>query len=732
MNNLKYKACHPFCGQVGGQVSGRLPATPHPFSMLARAVASVCWSASLLGAAHAQQIGTLPTVTISGEAAARLSRPASTGSNLDLTPMETPASVEVIHRGQLEERGDASLVNAITRSTGITSLAHPGNSNSSLSARGFTDASSVMRLYDGTRQYGGVGLSFPFDTWSVNRIEVLRGPASVIYGDGAIGGVVNVIPKKPTRGAIESEVQTTLGSRGRQGLAFGSGGAISKEWSYRVDISGNRSDGWVDRGDSKDLTFNGALQWNPHADLQVKLTHSQGRQNPMRYFGAPLVNGEALEAISGRNYNVADSRIDFRDRWTELSAQWVPSDSVVVRSKLYHIVSHRYWRNAEGYVYNRATGLVDRSGNTEIAHDQEQTGNTTDVSVTSTLWGRKNQVSAGFDINRSTFRHTNNTYVGSSGPVDLYDPAPGSYASDIPFIPRYQNKATQYALFAEDRLELSEKLSLVLGVRSDHTDLSRDDLVANTQAFDRGYRSTGWRIGAVYQVRPETVVYAQFSRAADPVSSLLLLSPANSAFNMATGKQIEVGIKQSFWDQRGEWTLAAYAIQKNNLVTRDVSNPSRSVQVGQRSSRGIESTLSLAVSRHVQLDANVALLRARFDDFTESVGGVAVSRNGNVPTDVPERVANLWASYRFLPEWTLSGGVRYVGKRYADNANTLKLPAYSVFDAALRWQPTPKTGVTLRVFNLADKRYYTTAYYTATQWFVGERRRVELTLNHRF
>lgn len=697
------------------------------------AIAVICCGTGLCGtSAYAQQVDTLPTVTISEQAAPRLSRPTSTGSNLDLSLMETPASVEVINREQLVEKGDAFLIKAITRVTGITSLAHPGNSNSSLSVRGFTDAASVMRLYDGTRQYGGVGLSFPFDTWSVNRIEVLRGPASVIYGDGAIGGVINVIPKKPTRGAIESEVQATVGNRGRQGLAFGSGGAINRQWSYRVDISGNRSGGWVDRGDSEDATFNGALQWNPHADLQLKLTHAQGRQKPMHYFGVPLVRGEALPAISGRNYNVADSRIDFHDRWTELSAQWAPTGSVMVRSKLYHITSHRYWRNAEGYAYNSATGLVDRSNSTEIAHDQQQTGNTTDVSFTGALWGRRNQVSAGFDVNRSTFRHTNNTYVGSSGPVDLYNPDPGFYASNVPFIPRYRNRASQYALFAEDRLELSDKLSLVIGVRSDHTALSRDDLVTNAQAFDRSYNSIGWRIGAVYQVRPETALYAQFSRAADPVSALLLLSPANSAFNMATGKQIEIGIKQSFWDKRGGWTLAAYAIQKNNLITRDVSNPSQSVQVGQRSSRGIESTLSLAVSRKLHLDANVALLRARFDDFTESVAGAAVSRNGNVPTDVPERVANLWASYRFLPEWTLSGGVRYVGKRYADNANTLELPAYSVFDAALRWQPASRTSVTLRAFNLADKRYYTTAYYTASQWFVGERRRVELTLNHQF
>ena len=134
----------------------------------------------------------------------------------------------------------------------------------------------------------------------------------------------------------------------------------------------------------------------------------------------------------------------------------------------------------------------------------------------------------------------------------------------------------------------------------------------------------------------------------------------------------------------------------------------------------------------MRLDANVALLRARYDNFTESVGGVPISRNGKVPTDVPERLANLWLSWDVQPDWTLSGGLRHVGQRYADNANTLKLPAYTTADVAVQWRVQPATTLTLRGFNVFDKYYFTTAYYTNTQWFVGEGRRVELTLNHRF
>ncbi len=685
-------------------------------------------------AADAVQI--LPAISVTTEKAGTLNAPASTGSNLYLTPFQTPASVDVITRAQIEQRGDASLVDAITRAAGISSMGHPGNSGSSLSARGFTDTTSVMRLYDGTRQYGGVGLSFPFDTWSVDRIEVLRGPASVIYGDGAIGGVVNVIPKKPTRGAIRNEVQATVGTDNTQQLEFGSGGAINNKLSYRIDLSGDRSDGWVDMGDSKNLTFSGALQLDVSSDFRLKLSYAQGRQEPMRYFGTPLINGQQLEALREKNYNVGDSKIQYDDRWTELSAEWTPNVDTTVRSKLYYIDSKRHWRNAETYNYNSDSSLIDRSDNTEIMHDQTQIGNTTDATFRGRLFGLKNQVSVGFDLSSSSFQHTNNTYQGIPNPaaVNPYNPVPGTFLSNEPTIPRYRNKAEQYSVFAENRLELTEKWSLLGGLRYDHAEVSRADLVAGTAAFNQQYSNAGWRLGSVYNIQPDLAIYGQYAEAADPVGGLLMISAANSKFDLSTGKQFEIGVKKSFWQKKGEWTLAAYSIKKNNLLTRDTNNPSVRIQVGERSSKGIEGTLAMTFAPGWQLDANAAILHAQFDDFNDSVGtpAVAVSRNGKTPPDVAERLANVWLSWNFQPDWTASTGLRYVGKRHADNANTLTMPAYTTTDLALQWQATRDTTLTLRGYNVFDKQYFTTAYYSGTQWFNGPGRQIQLTVNHRF
>lgn len=676
---------------------------------------------------------TLPAVTVMGsQVGAGLTAPVSTGSGLDLTPMQTPASIDVISREQLEERGDHSVVDAITRAGGISAMGHPGNGGSSLSARGFTDTTSVMRLYDGMRQYGGVGLTFPFDTWSIERIEVLRGPASVIYGDGAIGGVVNVIPKKPTRGPVENELEATLGTDDTARLGLGSGGALSDRWSYRVDLSGVRSDGWVDHGESRDATFSGALQWDATEDLSLRLSHAYGYQKPMKYFGTPLVEGGQQEALREKNYNVSDSEIRYRDQWTDLSALWTPNAATTVRARLYHIDSRRDYRNAERYIYNETSGLIDRSDNTEIHHEQKQTGLTADAAFDGKLFGLDNKVSVGFDVSASSFQHSNNTYSGTSPSVDPYDPVPGYFHSDEPTIPRYRNKADQYALFIEDRLALTPEWSVLAGLRYDHTKLNRQDLVSDSRAFERTYADFGWRMGTVYDLTPELALYAQYSVAADPVGGMLLLSPANSQFEMSKGKQLEVGLKQSFWEGSGEWTLAAYHIKKSDLLSRDPADPALRIQVGEQSSRGVEASLAVTPARGWRVEANASILRARFDDFQEASGGAVVSRQGNVPPNVAQRLVNVWVSWNFQPGWTAMAGLRYVGKRYADNANSLELPSYTTTDLALRWDVDKDTTITARGFNIFDKAYFTTAYYTPTQWLYGPGRRFELTLNHRF
>lgn len=677
------------------------------------------------------QGATLKPIQVNAPKQNELTRPLDTGSHLGLSELETPASVEQIDRATLDERGDSSIVDAVSRAAGMSESPHPGNGGSELGARGFVGSSSVTQLYDGLRPYGAIGVTYPFDTWSIDHIDVLRGPSSVIYGEGAIGGVVNVVPKKPTRTPIENELQVGVGTERTARVAFGSGGAINDKLSYRFDVSGNRSDNWVDRGDSRDLSVSGALRYDITSDLYVTASYAQGYQHPMQYFGIPLINGSLDRSLYSKNYNVGDSLISYRDSWATVSANWQPSDNLNVTSTLYRMKSNRHWKDAEYYTYIPSSGLIERSSYTEIFHDQEQYGNVTTATLNSVLLGMTNTFSTGFELNHTTFQHDNNSPYSGTSYVDPYNFDPGNFINVAGTYPKYRTQSNQYALFAEDRLAITSRWSVVGGVRYDHASVNRQDLV-NGGAFTKVFPYTGWRIGTVYNIQPDLAVYGQYSVAADPISSLLMLNATKAQYTLATGKQIEIGVKQSFLNGKADWTLAAYRIVKKNLVTADPLNPNQSIQVGQQSSRGIEATVGAEIAKDWRVDANVAVLRAKYDDFNETSGGTTVSRAGNVPVSVPQRLANLWVSYHFAQDWTGIAGLKYVGKRYADTANTLVMPSYTTVDLGLAWKPRKDTTVTARAYNVFNRHYVQSAYYDETQYLLGNDRRLELLVNYRF
>ena len=679
---------------------------------------------------------TLSPVTVTGKAAEpapaglALDRPNTGGSRLDLTPLETPASIEVISGRTIRDRGQTSVIEAVTQNaTGFTSLAAPGNGGSSLATRGFAGHGSVMQLYDGTRLYVGSGtVTFPFDSWSAERIEVLRGPASVLYGEGAIGGVINVVPKRPTTDA-RHEAMVAISTDGTRRTAFGSGGPVGEKLSYRLDVSGNRSNGWVDRGDTKNLAVSGAVRLQATPDFAVTLSNDYGDQQPQEYFGTPLINGGLNDALRHRNYNVADSAIRYRDNWTQLKAEWAVSDVLTLRNTAYHLTSHRHWKDVESYAWIPATQRIQRSSYIEIYHDQRQVGDRFDATWRGSLFGLKNEMVGGFDLNRIEFKHTNNSPYGGSSSVDPFDPAPGLFLNSAGTSPRSRSRTRQYALFAEDRLSLTPQLALVGGIRYDAPTVERWDLVANS-SYTKDFHATSWRTGAVYEVVPGLALYGQYATAVDPVGNLISLSPAQKDFELSTGRQLEIGVKQSFLEGRGEWTLAAYRLVKDKLLTTDPNRPAVTMQVGRQSARGLEASLSLGLWEGVRVDVNGALLQAKYDDFTQTVSGRAVSYAGNVPTGVPERTANIWGSWAFLPGWEARAGVQYVGKTYADAANTSVRPAYTVVNAGLDYRPTDNTKLSLRAYNLFDEVYAVAG--GTTSWVLGRPRSAELAFSMTF
>ncbi|HEY8521499.1 MAG TPA: TonB-dependent receptor [Gammaproteobacteria bacterium] len=660
-----------------------------------------------------------------------LEKPAATSSRVGLTPLDTPASIHVLTGDEILARGDFSIQDAVARMPGVVDQGSSGNGGTAVSARGFNGLNSVMRLYDGVQMFVAAGtMTFPADTWTVDRIEVLGGPSSSLYGTGAIGGVVNVIPRKPDPEQSLHRYRVTAGSYGTYRAAIDSTGPIGDRLSYRASLSRQQSDGWAERADSESWTLSASLRLALAPNLTLTFSEDYADQRPATNSAIPLIDGRFDESLRRKNYNVLDAERRYEDSWTQARLDWAPSDAVTVRSTTYYLTAERRWFGAGGVSWQPSTGLIARQGGSDLTHDLRQYGNSTVATLSSRILGRDNTLAVGLDFNRLTFDHV--YWVSQATTLlDPWNPDVGTFQY-LPGGYNYINlfHADQYALFAEDHIAVTERTSLLAGVRKDRYDVDRFEHltgVGSAASFNPG----SWRVGVRHALKPSLTVYGNFSTATDPAGSVGNMSAAAQRMEMMDGKQLEIGVKQILGGGRGEWTAAAYRIVKNNLQVSVPDQPGVTQQVGQQSSTGIEVAASFEIGDAVRLAMNAASLDARFDDFAETVGGTYVSRNGSTPPNVAEQTANLWVDWRIRPGWYLRTGVRYVGERYADNANTSRMQSYTVIDAGVTRDIAAQSRVDLRIWNAAD-RFYTPRGSSASSWSPAPPRTVELSFTSSF
>ena len=665
----------------------------------------------------------LPEVQVSDQAeriGRNLPLPAHTASHTGVTHQEVPASVDGVSAEQMLERGDYGVADAVSRTVGLSAGGTPGNGGLAFSSRGFYGVNSVGVAEDGMVLGVAAGTTaYPGDSWGYERIDVLRGPASLMYGSGTMGATINAVRKQPSR-TRSAEVLLGAGTDDTLRLGLGATGALGAYASYRIDTYNARSAGERDLDATRSGKFMSTLRIQPTSQLQIDLIADRSVQHPSRYWGTPGIDGKPVQALREHNYNAADSIVRYADERLRAKVQWKASDWLTVRNELYHVRSDRHWRNIESYAFSPAAGTVARSDYLEILHDLEQTGNRLGLNVDK----GSHQLAMGWEAARINLRLSNNSPYRGSSTVSALDPLHGSWASPDLTAPKTETGVTQHALYLEDAWRISGRWLAMAGLRRDVYDFSSRSLVGGTD-FNKTLAATSWRMGLTYALASNTHAYAQISSGHDPVNSLVSLNLANSAYALSKGRQAEIGIKQQVAGGRGEWTLAVFDIRKDDIITRDPDRPTISIQGGRQSSRGAEFTAALQATPALRLEGNLALVDAQFDKLVEAGG----DRAGNRPMNVPRTTANLWGHYR-VGAWQASLGLRHVGQRFGNNANTVTLPAYTVADAALSWQMDARTTLSLIGRNLADRVYVGSSY--GSQFLLGQGRRFEVAAHIRF
>lgn len=677
----------------------------------------------------------------------QLEQETEVSGRLGLTIRETPAVVDIVTQQDFQLQGVRSAIEAMNAAPGVASGNLPG-SIGSVSMRGFHRA--VNYLYDGVRMANSdVGLR-NWDSWSFERIEVIKGPASVTSGEGALAGAINFVPRRPNLDRAGGEMLASYGSFDTARLAGDVNLPLSETIAIRSGISWSRSSGWINDTDSRTLAATGSLLFRASDRFSVTLSAEYFEDDfDTAYHGTPVVSravardpssavtssaGLVLDKAMRRvNFDVIDAEMGSDTTWLRARAEYELTGTLRLVSDTTYYDGDRVYQDADEYTFNAATGGISR-GLSLITHDHRFWNQRLQLNLDSQVANLRNRFTAGVEYGETDF-FTKRRF-GSTPSVDPFNPIRGTFPAETPanFATRQDVTADvkQLAFFAENALNVTPEWLLVGGIRYDDVKLDRRVLNVTSgtvQAFGQDYHPISWRVGTVYSVTPRTQLFGQYTYAVAPVSGLLFLSAANAAFDLTTGYSYEAGVKTSLTGTGVELTASAFTIRQDDILTRDPTDPAIVVQGGALRSRGVEASLNLPVTVELNVALSGTLLDAEYLELIEAGG---VNRAGNRPQNVPERLVDLVVTWspRALPI-TLVGSVRHNGDFYTETANVTKVNAFTTVDASVSWN-APLGTLTLRGRNLTDEFYADWSGYASGIVFIGAPRGVELSFTKPF
>ena len=661
----------------------------------------------------------------------RLEAPAATASRLGVPVRDIPASVFTLDQAAFQARGLRTAQEAVESVVGFTGANSAGN-GATYSTRGFV-GDNVAQLWDGVRLLNPAMSARPLDTFNLAAVEVIKGPASVLHGEGAVGAAINFLPKEPSRDRFTAEALASYGTWNTVRLGAGAGGPVADTGlSYRADFSRQASDTFQRDGGYEYHNFSAALRYDVSEQFALTLYTEALQDDLNAYWGVPLVNGRLDERLQRANYNVADNVMKSETYWFRLKAEWTPSDAVRVNNLAYGAVANRDWKNAEGYDYDPVAGRLTYRDLGIVEHEQSLFGDRLETLFTHELAGRENRLALGGDFKRTEFFRLAD-FPSGSFTTDAFNPVRPTYALASGAAGPSQRGAdytiTQAGPFVEDQFALLPSLKLVAGARYDHIQNDVFNRDSGT-SYGRDFNPFTYRGGVVWEVVTNTTLYGQYTTAANSPRSFVNIGGAafgGYSFSLEKSRQFEFGAKHTGWDGRAEATLAYFDIEKDRIRTFRVGNERVGAPAGQQRSHGIELEGVLRPVAGWTLGANFTALSADIDH-------PGFADDGARPSNVPLQQAGVFTSYRFPFGLELGADVRYVGNRLGNDPGGARftMDDYTVVGAyaAYAWK---QFTLTVRGRNLADKTYLAWAEDDyGNQALVGAPASVEVELRASF
>ncbi|HEX8412897.1 MAG TPA: TonB-dependent siderophore receptor, partial [Sphingomicrobium sp.] len=626
---------------------------------------------------------------------------ATGATKTDTLLKDLPQSVRVLTADLLRDVGVTDLAGALDLTSGVARQSNLGGLWDSYAMRGFTGdpnfgSDYLVNGFSSSRGYNGVR-----ESANTASVEVLKGPASALYGRGEPGGTVNITTRKP-RFAPSYELDLSAGSFDTHRGALDLTGPINENLAYRLTGAYTKGGSYRDTMKTEHAFLSPSFIWLIGDVTRVSYEIEAGEQR------VPFDRG--VLAVGGVLGLVPNSRF-----------LGEPSDGPTVVKSLGHqvFVEHEFsdaWKLQFGVSYRDSelkgssteAGALQADGRTLRRQHRHRDYSATDFSGRVEVVGKfdtgavTHNVLAGVDAYKFDDRRVQlrrNPSAAFPYAIDIYQPVYGGAAGVMTPSIDTRERQRAHAVYAQDQVDLGPRWKALLGVRWD----SFDQTVTNFRSAASNAQSlaaTSPRAGLVYQPSRVVSLYATAAKGFRPNSGI---SIDNRAFAPEESRSHEVGTKMESADGKLTGTLAAYKISKQNVLTTNPLNTDFSISAGEVGSKGVELDVSGEIARSLRLSAAYA-----YTDATVTKGDNTIRTGSRFP-NVPRQSGTIVLTRAFAIGGgmaTAGGGLNYVGERMGDVAvsSNFKLPAYTIARLISAWSPTTNLRLSLNIDNLFDKQ----------------------------
>lgn len=629
----------------------------------------------------------------------------------------TPETIDEVTQAAIKQQAATNVVDALRYAPGITLNSGEGGAHGdNINLRGFAAIDSFF--LDGVRDPG----AYTRDSFDVAGLDVLQGPASILFGNTPAGGAVNQNSKQPSLTNLrELGVETGTNAEGRGTLDVNQ--VLSDTAAVRLNAMGDTT-GYAGRDYVQQRRWGVApsLGLGLGTDTQAVLSYFHESENNIPDYGIPFLNGQPAPVSPSLYYglknsdttrtdtNIGTARLqhDFDDAVSVSETLRYADYSSVYRVSAPHFGNDFVDPPAPNTPLNDIMVYRDRPSS---EGDQTYLSSHTDVTLRFETGPLSHTLITGVELGRQTsnFARFDNEFEGVDGvaPTPLLAPNANEAApAQNTIVSRPQSRADILGLYATDDIRITPQWRLDLGLRFDRYDTVFSDSVSDT-SFHRVDTGVTPKVALVWQPAPWQTYYFAYTTSFDPAVSYLTLAPDNSGPPPQTAQDYELGAKYQLLHGALLATASLFRIDSANIVVSDPDDPTLQEMPGSNQrSQGVELTAVGHITDKIEINANYTLLDPRI------TASVTPGEVGRLIPNAARHTANIWLEYEPVETVELAAGTNIESRRFADSMNTAVVPGFATFNLMAGWQATPRLHFQLNLQNIADTKYFVGAYYS--------------------